>query len=101
VIDIGAVKPEQIGLLNSVILLPIIFTGCVYFSWSALDSIKWSQVVTLFNPLTYSAEGPRGAMTPGLARTTLDIRWVLLGLAGTIIVFLSLGIKGFTRRAVR
>jgi ABC-2 type transport system permease protein len=96
-----AVKPEQIGLLNSVILLPIIFTGCVYFSWSALDSIKWFQVVTLFNPLTYSAEGLRGAMTPGLALATLDIRWVLLGLAGTIIVFLSLGIKGFIRRAVR
>lgn len=96
-----AVKPEQIGLLNSVILLPIIFTGCVYFSWSALDSIKWFQIVTLFNPLTYSAEGLRGAMTPGLALTTLDIRWVLLGMAGTIIVFLSLGIKGFSRRAVR
>ena len=99
-----AVKAEQIGLLNSVILLPIIFTGCVYFSWSALDSIKWFQVVVLFNPLTYSSEGLRGVMTPGLygnALPALDMRWVLLGLAVTIVVFLTLGIRGFIRRAVR
>jgi ABC-2 type transport system permease protein len=60
-------------------------------------------VVVLFNPLTYSSEGLRGVMTPGLhgnALPALDMRWVLLGLAAAIVVFLSLGIRGFIRRAV-
>ena len=98
------VKPEQIGLLNALIILPLIFTGCIYFSWSALSSMRWFQVVTLFNPLTYAAEGLRGVMTPGFhgqALPVLGIQWVLLGLAGTLVVFLGLGIRGFLRRAIR
>jgi ABC-2 type transport system permease protein len=99
-----SVKPEQIGLLNALIILPLIFTGCIYFSWSALSSMRWFQAVTLFNPLTYAAEGLRGVMTPGLhgqALPVLGIQCVLLGLAGTLVVFLSLGIRGFLRRAIR
>jgi ABC-2 type transport system permease protein len=99
-----AVKPEQIGLLNALIILPLIFTGCIYFSWSALSSIRWFQVVTLFNPLTYSAEGLRGVMTPGFhgqMLAALNIQWVLLGLVGTIVVFLGLGVRGFLRRAIQ
>jgi len=57
-----AVKPEQIGVLNAVILTPIMFTGCAFFAWAALVSIQWFQIVTLFNPLTYIAEGLRGAI---------------------------------------
>ena len=59
-----AVKPEQIGVLNAVILTPIMFTGCAFFAWAALASIQWFQIVTLFNPLTYVSEGLRGAMLP-------------------------------------
>ncbi len=69
-------------------------TGCVFFSWSALSSIKWFQIVTLFNPLTYVAEGLRGAMLPPSYGAALDIRWVLLGLAVTTAVFLKPGYKG-------
>jgi ABC-2 type transport system permease protein len=99
-----AVQPEQIGVLNAVILMPIIFTGCIYFSWSALSSIRWFQIVTLFNPLTYSSEGLRYAMTPGLhghPLDTLGIFWVLLGLCITTVLFLVLGIRGFIKRAVK
>jgi len=99
-----AVKPEQIGLLNALIILPLIFTGCIYFSWSALSAIRWFQVVILFNPLTYSAEGLRGVMTPGFhgqMLAALNIQWVLLGLVGTIVVFLGLGVRGFLRRAIQ
>ena len=56
------------------------------------------------DPLTYSAEGLRGVMTPGFhgqALQVLDIQWVLLGLAGTLVLFLSIGIRGFLRRAIR
>jgi ABC-2 type transport system permease protein len=96
-----AVKAEQIGVLNAIILMPLIFLGCIFFSWSGLGSLKWFQIVTLFNPLTYSAEGLREVMAPGLPGNPLDLRWVFLGLIATIVVFLFLGIRGFIRRAVR
>ncbi len=98
-----AVKPEQIGMMNAVIIMPLIFTGCVYFSWSALDSLKWFQIATLINPLTYAAEGLRYAMTPamhGHTLPTLAMPWVYLGLVVTTILFLIIGMRGFSRRVV-
>ncbi len=97
------VKPEQIGLMFSLIFTPLIFTGCTYYPWSALDSIRWFQIITLFNPLTYAAEGLRFAMVPGFqgrALTTLAMGWVLLGLSITFIAFLIFGIRTFRRRVV-
>src|SRR5690349_971590 len=97
------VKPEQIGLMFSLIFTPLIFTGCTYYPWGALDSIRWFQIITLFNPLTYAAEGLRFAMVPSLngrTLTTLAMGWVILGLSVTFIVFLFLGIRTFRRRVV-
>ncbi len=95
------VKPEQIGLMFSLIFTPLIFTGCTYYPWGTLGSIKWFQVITLFNPLTYASEGLRAAMVPvfqGLP--TLDMGWVLLGLSVTIVVFFILGLRTFRRRVI-
>ncbi len=95
------VKPEQIGLMFSLIFTPLIFTGCTYYPWGTLGAIKWFQVITLFNPLTYADEGLRGAMVPGaIGLPTLDIGWVLLGLSITVVVFFILGIRTFRRRVV-
>ncbi len=95
------VKPEQIGLMFSLIFTPLIFTGCTYYPWGTLGSIKWFQVITLFNPLTYASEGLRSAMVPvfqGLP--TLDMGWVLLGLGVTVIAFFILGLRTFRRRVI-
>jgi ABC-2 type transport system permease protein len=101
------IKPEQIGLMFALIVAPLLFTGCTYYPWSALGGIKWFQIVTLFNPLTYAAEGLRYAMTPPVAihgvtvtLATLDMRWVTLALAGTIAAFFILGAITFRRRVV-
>jgi len=97
------VKPEQIGLMFSLIFTPLIFTGCTYYPWGRLDSIRWFQIITLFNPLTYAAEGLRYAMVPtinGHAIPTLGIGWVILGLSVTFVVFLYLGIRTFRRRVI-
>ncbi len=70
------IGPEQIGLMFSLILTPLIFTGCIYTPWSTLGNLKWFQIITLFNPLTYSNEGSRSAMLPlvhGQYVPTLDI----------------------------
>jgi ABC-2 type transport system permease protein len=97
------INPEQIGLMFSLILTPLIFTGCTYTPWSALGTLKWFQIVTLFNPLTYASEGLRYAMLPvihGQHFPTLDIGWVLLALSGACIVLGVIGIRSFTRRVV-
>jgi len=97
------VKPEQIGLMFALIFTPLIFTGCTYYPWANLDSIKWFQVITLFNPVTYASEGLRASMVPtfnGHALPTLAMGWVILGLSVTIVVFLILGIRTFNRRVV-
>lgn len=103
-----SIQPEQIGLMFSLIFTPLIFLGCTYYPWSGLASIKWFQIVTLFNPLTYASEGLRHAMVPpfrtplgvSIALPTLDMRWVLLALAATIAIFFYLGVRTFHHRVV-
>ena len=101
------IQPEQIGLLFALILTPLLFTGCTYYPWSLLDGIKWFQVVTLFNPLTYAAEGMRYAMVPpqvvqgqSVSFPTLGLQWVFLGLGVTIVGLLLIGMRTFRRRVV-
>ena len=97
------IKPEQIGLMFSLIFTPLIFTGCTYYPWGALDSIRWFQIITLFNPLTYAAEGLRFAMVPsyfGRALSTIAMPWIILGLSVTIVAFFIMGIRTFRRRVI-
>jgi ABC-2 type transport system permease protein len=110
------VKPEQISLLFALILTPLLFTGCTYYNWSGLSSIKWFQIVTLFNPLTYGSEGLRKFMMPPITANqpgpdgqlipttftipTMDAQWVYLGLGVAIVAFFLIGIQTFRRRVV-
>ena len=98
-----AIKPEQISLMFTVIFTPLLFTGCTYYPWAALDTIRWFQVVTWFNPLTYAAEGLRYSMVPptnGHEMPTLGIHWVLLALGASIVGTLVVGSRTFRRRVV-
>ena len=97
------VKPEQIGLMFALILTPLLFTGCVQYPWGTLGVLRWFQIVTLFNPLTYASEGLRYAMVPhfhGQILPTLGLGWVFLGLSATVIVFSVIGVQTFRRRVV-
>ena len=97
------VKPEQISLMFAIILTPLLFTGCTYYPWSALGTVRWFQVITLFNPLTYAAEGLRNAMVPplnGHAMPTLPIPWVLIGLFATLGLCLVFGVRTFRARVI-
>jgi ABC-2 type transport system permease protein len=57
---------ERLPLIFALVLTPLTFTGCTFYPWAALSAIKWFQILTLFNPLTYAAEGMRYAMIPPL-----------------------------------
>jgi ABC-2 type transport system permease protein len=101
---LGTVTPAELIQLTYVLTItPLIFTGCIYYPWALLNSIKWFQVITLFNPLTYASEGLRYAMLPplhGQAPQTLAIGWVLLALCMSFALCLWGGIKLFHRRVV-
>ena len=92
-----AVDARQINVVFAVVLTPLLFTGATFYPWAALDSLKWFQVVTLINPLTYVSEGLRAAVTTG---SHLGNGWIALGLIGWTIVFGAIGVRGFERRAV-
>ena len=57
-----AVEARQINVVFAVVLTPLLFTGATFYPWAALDSMRWFQVVTLLNPLTYVSEGLRAAV---------------------------------------
>jgi ABC-2 type transport system permease protein len=92
-----AVSPSRISVAFGLILTPLIFTGATFYPWEALDSLRWFQVITLVNPMTYVSEGMRGALTdaPHLAAS-----WVALGLVVSLSAFGWLGVRGFVKRAV-
>jgi ABC-2 type transport system permease protein len=92
------VPPNRISIAFSLVLTPLLFTGCSQYPWPTLDRLRWFQVVTAFNPLTYVSEGMRGALVPGVDH----IRpWVcVVALLFSLAVFAAIGIRGFIRRAI-
>ena len=94
----STVNPKQIGLVFSIIVVPITFLGCVYYPWAYLNKIRWLQVGVLFNPIVYMSEGLRAAVTPGIAHMPW---WAIL----TALVFFTavlgrLGLRGFLGRVL-
>jgi ABC-2 type transport system permease protein len=62
----SVVSPKQIGLVFSIIVVPITFLGCVYYPWAGLGEIPWLQIAVCFNPIVYMSEGLRAAVTPSV-----------------------------------
>lgn len=92
------VEPSQIGLMFSVVLTPMMFTGCIQFPWAMLDRVRWFQIITCINPITYSSEGFRASLVPDLPH--MPVWFILVGQLTFLILFSYLGIRGFLRKAV-
>jgi len=92
------VQPQRITLLFSLVFTPLLFTGCSQYPWPKLDRLRWFQVITAGNPMTYVSESLRGALVPGVPH----IRpWIcLVVLVFSVCVLLTVGIRGFYRRAI-
>src|SRR5580692_10077950 len=60
------VNPKQIGLVFSIVVVPITFLGCVYYPWAVLSHVRWLQIAVLLNPIVYMSEGLRAALTPAV-----------------------------------
>ncbi|HWZ50613.1 MAG TPA: ABC transporter permease [Granulicella sp.] len=92
------VKPQQIGLIFGVVVIPITFLGCVYYPWAALTHIRWLQYLVLINPIVYMSEGLRAALTPQLPH--MPPAMILLMLTVALATLTWLGIRGFLRRVI-
>jgi ABC-2 type transport system permease protein len=92
------VRPERITLLFALVFTPLLFTGCSQYPWPSLDQIRWFQIVTACNPMTYVSELLRGALVPQVPHIQPWICIVVLIFA--VSVLLTVGIKGFYRRAI-
>jgi len=92
------VVPQRINIVFSLVFTPLLFTGCSQYPWPTLDNLRWFQVVTAFNPLTYVSEGMRGALVPNVDH----IRpWgCVVALLISLAIFAAIGIRGFIRRAI-
>ncbi len=93
------VPPARINILFSLVFTPLLFTGASQYPWPSLSSrLRWFQVVTACNPMTYVSEGLRAALVPNVPHMR---PWVcLIVLVLSIAVLMTIGIRGFYRRAI-
>jgi len=92
------VQPQRINLLFSLVFTPLLFTGSTQYPWPSLARLRWFQVITAANPMTYVSEAVRGALVPGVPHIE---PWIcLLVLVFAISVLMTIGVKGFYRRAI-
>jgi len=92
-----SVKPQQIGLIFGVVVIPITFLGCVYYPWAALTNIRWLKVAVLINPIVYMSEGLRASLTP-VAHMP---EWAILTMLVVALSTLTwLGVRGFLHRVI-
>jgi ABC-2 type transport system permease protein len=90
------VAPQRMGLVFSVLVVPLTFLGCVYYPWSALTAVPWLQWAVLANPVVYMAEGLRAAMTPDVPHLSPAV-FLGVGVAFAIVLTVT-GVRLFTRR---
>lgn len=92
------VRPQQIGLVFSIVVVPITFLGCVYYPWAVLSHVRWLQFAVLLNPIVYMSEGLRAALTPSVPH--MPSLLILVALLASLGVLGTFGIKGFLRRVI-
>jgi ABC-2 type transport system permease protein len=92
------VRPERISLLFAIVFTPLLFTGCSQYPWPSLDHLRWFQIITACNPMTYVSELLRGALVPEVPHISPWICLVVLAFA--VSVLLTVGLRGFYRRAI-
>lgn len=92
------VGQQQVGLMFSLVLAPMIFFGCTYYPWAALAQFPILKWAVLVNPLVYASEGFRSALVP----QSPHLPWIAIVAALMVIdaAFLWFGLRQFKRKAV-
>jgi ABC-2 type transport system permease protein len=92
-----ALNPRSVMAMFAILLTPLLYLGCTLYPWSGLAPVRWVQIVSLANPLTYVSEGFRAALTPVDHLSLFVVYPVLTGFTA---VLLWQGIRHFTRRVI-
>lgn len=93
-----ALEPQQVALMMSVVFVPMIVFGCVYYPWRGLARFPVLEWAVLVNPLVYVSEGLRAALTPGVPHMPLAVIFAAL-IASTAVLLLA-GLRSFRKRAI-
>jgi ABC-2 type transport system permease protein len=93
-----SVPPNRINIMFALILTPLIFTGSTQYPWPSLDRLRWFQVVTACNPLTYVSEAMRGAIVPDVPHMAVAVTIPVMFACTAL--FIYTGMRGFRRRAL-
>lgn len=92
------VKPQQVSLIFSIIVIPLTFLGATYYPWARLTPIPWLKVLVLVNPLVYMSEAFRAALTPQIPHMPVGLIYLALVSFGGALSWW--GIDGFKRRVL-
>ncbi len=92
------VGQQQVGLMFSLVLAPMIFFGCTYYPWAALAKFPILKRAVLINPLVYASEGFRSALVPQSPHLPRIV--IVAALIAFDAAFLWLGLRQFNRKAV-
>ncbi|BBJ43724.1 hypothetical protein GCM10017744_064930 [Streptomyces antimycoticus] len=101
-LTLGTLAPARhISIVFAMTLTPIMFTGATQFPWRSLETVRWFQILCSFNPLTYVTEAMRGLLLePGPKVPESIPLWICFSAIGAaILIFGTIGIRGFNRRA--
>jgi ABC-2 type transport system permease protein len=93
-----SIQQTHIGLMFSLIVAPMIFFGCTYYPWSALQPFPILQKAVLVNPLVYASEGLRGTLVPQFPH--LSLLAVLSALLFFNALLFTTGLRQFYGKAV-
>jgi ABC-2 type transport system permease protein len=92
------ISPQQIGLMFSVIVAPMIMFGCTYYPWAGLSNVPAMKWLVLVNPLVYVSEGMRAALTPAVPHMPVPL--ILGALVILTVLFMYMGLRAFDKRAM-
>ncbi len=93
-----SINQQHVGLMFGMVITPMIFFGCAYYPWSALNTFPILQKLVLINPLVYASEGLRAALVPQFPH--LSPVAILLMLLVFDVALLWIGLRQFHKKAV-
>ncbi|MGI6176652.1 MAG: ABC transporter permease [Christensenellales bacterium] len=91
------IKPTQIAAMFPGFLMPVVFLGAIFFSWSDLAAVPIIQKLVLINPLVYANEALRAILTPEIGY--MPLIFSILGLVASIVLMGYFAARRFIKMA--
>ncbi len=94
----SSIGQQQVGLMFTLVIAPMMMFGCAYYPWSTLKAFRVLQYAVLVNPMVYASEGLRGALAPEVPHISMAVAIGVL--AGVDMALLVVGLRKFNGKAV-